>query len=180
MIILIGPSASGKTEIAKYLISKFAFKKFVTTTTRLPRVGEINDVDYHFISVQKFKENIKENKFIEFVNYNGNFYGTTLEEIDDSKVLILEPSGLLAFKALKDPKIISFYIDATLETRKERMILRKDDPKEILKRIQNDDLYFEDAKKEASHMIVNNNDTSIENSAVTIYKIYQDELNKLN
>ena len=42
MIILIGPSASGKTEIAKYLISTFSFNKFVTTTTRTPRIGEIN------------------------------------------------------------------------------------------------------------------------------------------
>lgn len=89
MIILIGPSASGKTEIAKYLISTFSFNKFVTTTTRTPRVGEINDVDYHFINKDKFNDLVSNNKFIEYVNYNDNFYGTTLEEIDDKKVLIL-------------------------------------------------------------------------------------------
>lgn len=180
MIILIGPSASGKTEIAKYLISNFSFEKFVTTTTRAPRVGEINDVDYHFIDTQQFKDLISKNKFIEYVNYNDNFYGTTLEEIDDKKVLILEPKGLIAFKKLNDSKIVSFYIDASLETRKERMILRKDDPKEITKRIENDDIYFESAKKEASFIIKNNNDTSIKDSANKIYEIYQDVLSKLN
>lgn len=180
MIILIGPSASGKTEIAKYLISKFAFKKFVTTTTRKPRYGEINDIDYHFIDIDTFQKYINEDKFIEYVNYNGNYYGTTLEEIDDQKVLILEPSGLLAFKKLNNPKIISFYIDATLETRKDRMILRKDDPEEIIKRIENDDLYFLDAKKEASHLVVNNNDTSIKDVANKIFKIYIQEIINLD
>lgn len=180
MIILIGPSASGKTEIAKYLISKYSFKKFVTTTTRKPRVGEINDVDYHFISKGKFEELVNNNKFIEYVNYNDNFYGTTLEEIDDHKVLILEPKGLIAFKKINNPKIISFYIDANSETRKERMILRQDDPQDIIKRLKNDDTYFEDAKKEASFIIENNNDTSIENSANKIYKIYQDIISKLD
>ena len=180
MIILIGPSASGKTEIAKYLISTFSFNKFVTTTTRTPRVGEINDVDYHFINKDKFNDLVSNNKFIEYVNYNDNFYGTTLEEIDDKKVLILEPKGLIAFKKLNDPKIVSFYIDASLETRKERMILRQDDPKEISKRIKNDDAYFESAKKEASFIIKNNNDTSIKESANIIYEIYQDVLNSLN
>lgn len=180
MIILIGPSASGKTEIAKYLISKFAFKKFVTTTTRKPRYGEINDIDYHFIDIDTFQKYINEDKFIEYVNYNGNYYGTTLEEIDDQKVLILEPSGLLAFKKLNNPKIISFYIDATLETRKDRMILRKDDPEEIIKRIENDDSYFLDAKKEASHLVVNNNDTSIKDVANKIFKIYIQEIINLD
>ena len=61
MIILIGPSASGKTSIAKELIEKYNFKKFVTNTTRKMRVGEINDIDYHFITKEQFLDKLKNN-----------------------------------------------------------------------------------------------------------------------
>ena len=64
MIILVGPSASGKTEIVKYLIKYFSYTKFVTTTTRNIRVNEINGVDYNFISTAEFLDKIKNNEFI--------------------------------------------------------------------------------------------------------------------
>lgn len=178
MIILIGPSASGKTEIAKALIAKFNFKKFVTTTTRLPRINEVNNVDYHFISLDEFKKKIEENAFIEYVNYNGNYYGTTYEEISDFKVLILEPNGLKKFKSLKNQKIVSFYIDASKATRKERMIERKDDIKEINERIAKDDSYFAPAKKDVDYIIDNdNNSTSILDIANKIYNLYESKIN---
>ena len=113
MIILIGPSASGKTEIAKKLISTFGYKKFVTTTTRNKRVGETDGIDYYFISVDEFKENLANNKFIETTIYNNNYYGSYKSEMGDNKVLIVEPNGLKAFQSLNDPHIISFFIDSS-------------------------------------------------------------------
>lgn len=173
MIILIGPSASGKTEIAKLLIKNFNFKKFVTTTTRLPRVNEINDIDYHFISVNEFNNKIKDNKFIEYVFYNDNYYGTTLEEIDNNKVLILEPKGLKEFLKLNNKNIVSFYIDASKETRCKRMVDRKDNENEILKRINSDDKYFEESKKDVDYIIDNNsNATSLNDITDKIYNLY--------
>lgn len=173
MIILIGPSASGKTEIAKLLIKNFNFKKFVTTTTRLPRVNEINDIDYHFISVNEFNNKIKDNKFIEYVFYNDNYYGTTLEEIDNNKVLILEPKGLKEFLKLNNKNIVSFYIDASKETRYKRMVDRKDNENEILKRINSDDKYFEESKKDVDYIIDNNsNATSLNDITDKIYNLY--------
>lgn len=178
MIILIGPSASGKTEIAKALIEKFNFKKFVTTTTRLPRINEVNNIDYHFISIEEFKRKIEEKAFIEYISYNGNYYGTTYEEINDLKVLILEPNGLKKFKSLNNKRIVSFYIDASTATRKERMIERKDDIKEINERIAKDDSYFTPAKKDVDYIIDNdNNSTSILDIANKIYNLYESKIN---
>ena len=54
MLILIGPSASGKTEVAKYLASHFNITKIVTYTTRSPRLNEKNGVDYNFVDVADF------------------------------------------------------------------------------------------------------------------------------
>ncbi len=173
MIILIGPSASGKTEIAKILIKDYGFKKFVTTTTRSPRLNEINDMDYHFISINDFNNKISNKKFIEYVFYNDNYYGTTLEEIDDNKVLILEPKGLKEFLKLNDKNIVSFYIDASKETRYKRMVERKDKEEEILKRIHNDDKYFAESKKDVDYIIDNNsNETSLNKIAAQIYTLY--------
>ena len=54
MIILVGASASGKSVVVKKMIEKYNFKKVVTYTTRDIRVGEVNDVDYHFVSCEDF------------------------------------------------------------------------------------------------------------------------------
>lgn len=76
MIILIGASASGKTTIAKYLTTNLGFKKFVTSTTRLPRKGEINSIDYNFLTIDTFNKKKENNEFIETTFYNENYYGT--------------------------------------------------------------------------------------------------------
>ena len=94
MIILVGASASGKTEICKALCYKYGFKKFVTTTTREQRSNEINGVDYFFISKDEFLNKISQDRFIEYVQYNGNYYGTEKNQIDDKTVLIVANSNL--------------------------------------------------------------------------------------
>ncbi|MBQ9266344.1 MAG: hypothetical protein IJ186_04715 [Bacilli bacterium] len=176
MIILIGPSASGKTEIAKILIKEYGFQKFVTTTTRQMRVGEINDVDYHFISVEDFARYIKENKFIEYVNYNSNFYGTYKNEISNSKVLIVEPKGLSSFLALNDPNIISYYIDSPKDVREARMIARKDKLEDIKKRLALDDEYFESSKNCVNEIVYNDGSKSLDEIALKIYNSYKNKI----
>ena len=76
MLILIGPSASGKTEVAKLLAKKYNITKIVTYTTRTPRVNEVNGVDYNFVSVEEFAKLTEENFFVETTYYNSNYYGT--------------------------------------------------------------------------------------------------------
>ena len=62
MIIIVGASASGKTEITKVLIKDYNYHKCVTTTTRLPRVGEVDGKDYHFLNHETFMNKIKNEK----------------------------------------------------------------------------------------------------------------------
>jgi len=74
-VILCGPTASGKT----FIRSKFAEKGYtydVSYTSREPRNGEIDGKDYKFISSEEFSNRIFEYKFFEWVNYEGNYYGT--------------------------------------------------------------------------------------------------------
>ena len=69
MLILIGPSASGKTEVAKLLAKKYNITKIVTYTTRAPRVNEVNGVDYNFVSVEEFAKLINDEVYEQTSKY---------------------------------------------------------------------------------------------------------------
>ncbi len=77
LIALSGPSGSGKGTIVRSLLDKRADTVLsVSATTRAPRVGEVDGVHYHFIDRDVFLRMIEENAFLEYAEYNGNFYGT--------------------------------------------------------------------------------------------------------
>lgn len=173
MIILVGPSACGKTVMAKALIEKFNFKKFVTTTTRKMRIGEINDADYHFVDEQTFLEKIKNNEFIEYVKYNENYYGSEKKEIGDKKVIILEPNGLKHFLSLNDKSFVSFYITCDPKVREARMIERGDKKEDIDKRLLNDIFIFDDSLKDIVDFSLDSSTLSIDELARTIYFLYE-------
>ena len=65
MLVLVGPSASGKTESAKIMMNKYPISRVVTCTTRPQRINEIDEFDYHFLSCEEFllKKNIKDPQF---------------------------------------------------------------------------------------------------------------------
>ena len=77
LVILSSPSGVGKTTLTKKIQQKYSsFKISVSHTTRPPRSNEVEGVDYFFISNEKFKEFIKENKFYEYAKIFENYYGT--------------------------------------------------------------------------------------------------------
>ncbi len=173
MLILVGPSASGKTEATKILIEKYNLKKLVTYTTRNMRVHEVNGKDYHFISKEEFMDKIKNNFFIEYVEYNGNFYGTSREDLSKDKVVILEPAGVKAYVQKAKELIKICYLRTSIEYRLKRMIARMDDPKEIEKRIQNDDLIFNKELETLADWVIDSNDISLEDLTEQIYQLYK-------
>ena len=78
IIVLVGPSGSGKTSIGDVLTAEHGVPKLVTTTTREPRMGEVDGVDYYF---REFSE-LDSDAFVEQTIYNNNRYGLTKEEVD--------------------------------------------------------------------------------------------------
>lgn len=173
MLILVGPSASGKTEVTKILINKYNLKKLVTYTTRQMRVNEVNGKDYHFISVDSFKEKIKNNFFLEYVEYNGNYYGTAYDDLSSDKVVILEPAGVKTYKKKASDIVKICYLKTSIEYRLKRMLERKDDPKEIEKRIQNDDLIFNEELEQLADWVIDSNDILLDDMTESIYQLYK-------
>ena len=172
MILLTGPSASGKTEIAKVLSKLYGIKKVVTHTTRPMRIGEIQDVDYHFVSKDEFLALQKENYFVETTFYNNNYYGTSKKEIADDKVLVIDPNGKNAFLAINDHKNIFFFIEANAELRRKRMIERGDNEECIKQRLLRDESWFNEKAKEGVNYIVENENKTLEEIAKEIYDMY--------
>ena len=84
IIIFCAPSGSGKTTIARAVVSKFSILTFtISAVTRAPRGNEKDGVDYYFLSVEEFKKKIANNEFAEWVEvYPGIFYGTLKSEIE--------------------------------------------------------------------------------------------------
>ena len=83
MVILSSPSGAGKTTLTKKIQQKYqSFKISVSHTTRSPRSNEVEGVDYHFVSSDKFKKLINDKKFYEYAKIFDNYYGTLKENVD--------------------------------------------------------------------------------------------------
>lgn len=176
MILLTGPSASGKTEIAKELFKLFGIKKVVTHTTRDMRVGEVQDVDYHFVSKEEFLKLKDEDAFVETTFYNNNYYGTSKKELGNDKVIVVDPKGKDSFLKLNNPNNIFFYIEANAELRKARMIERGDNDDCIKQRLLRDESWFDDKAKIGVNFIVENENKTLEEIAKEIYNMYIEKI----
>ena len=83
IFVISAPSGTGKTTIAKALMSIDQHITFsVSMTTREPRVGEINGLDYHFVSREEFRVLVEEDQLLEYAEVFGNFYGTPRAQVE--------------------------------------------------------------------------------------------------
>ena len=186
MLVLMGKSASGKTEIAQILVKKYGFHSVVTYTTRKPRAGEIPDVTYHYITVEllnylndseiDFKQKIEEDFFAEWKQYIVNneiwYYGSAkedLENADDNTVIILTPDGVRDIKK-NGVKATVVYLYANLPTIKKRLKVRNDKNDKANERIQRD---LNDAEILANKIVYNNDEMNIDNVAESVVEQYR-------
>ena len=84
LIVISGPSGSGKGTIIKELLSiNKNLWLSISMTTRNIRPGDIPNESYYFLTREEFESRIKEDKFLEYAEYNGNYYGTPKDKIED-------------------------------------------------------------------------------------------------
>lgn len=76
LFVISGPSGSGKGELCKRVLKTGCARVSISATTRSARPGEVDGVNYFFITKEEFERRIKVNDFLEFAQYNGNYYGT--------------------------------------------------------------------------------------------------------
>lgn len=107
ILIVSGPSGSGKSTLCRKIFERFEGIEFsVSCTTRSPRGGERDGVEYYFRTPEQFEELIRRNAFIEYASVHGNFYGTLKSEILDriekgiDVLLDIDVQGALSIKKL--------------------------------------------------------------------------------
>lgn len=139
LIVISGPSGVGKGTVLKKV---FDFEPnlvySVSCTTRDPRPGEIDGIDYHYISREKFEQNIKEGKMLEYAKYCDNYYGTNLEYVENQRmagrdvVLEIETQGALQVFEKCNDAISIFIAPPSLEILKERLTGRGTEEQSVI------------------------------------------------
>lgn len=143
-IILVGPTASGKTFLRKKLEEK-GFHFDVSYTTRKPRDGEEYGVHYNFISEEEFILRVSQDAFYEHVNYNGCRYGTGRYEWNNSDGFIMETAGIKHISPEDRKNSFIIYLNPPVIIRMERMAVERGwGMEEIEERLKTDNKKFKD------------------------------------
>lgn len=156
VIIFSAPSGSGKTTLVKHCLQKFPELQFsISCTTRAPRGEEQHEVDYYFLSPEEFRNQIKEEVFVEYEEvYENHYYGTLKSEVEriwsEGKTVIFDvdvQGGINLKKYFGDQALSIFIKPPSIEDLERRLVLRNtDDPEVIKMRISkaNHELTFQD------------------------------------
>ena len=171
LFVLSGSSGVGKGTVLKGFLEKNPnFMLSISCTTRSPRPGEIDGINYFFISKEEFKSCIDNNKFLEWAEFAGNFYGTKKKYINqclaEGKDIILEidTQGALQVKKQMPEAVLIFICPPSYEALENRLRGRHtEDEATIQKRLQQVKIELERAEK-FDYKIVNDNlDDAIKN-----------------
>ena len=142
ILVLSGPSGAGKSTIINYAspqIGEYYFS--ISTTTRQPREGEQDGVDYYFVTHEDFEEGIKAGDFLEYATVHGNYYGTSLKPVNEAlsqgKLVIfdIDVQGHRLVRAKMGDYVTSAFITPpTLKELESRLYARATDDTSIIER----------------------------------------------
>ncbi|MBE7705780.1 MAG: guanylate kinase [Cyanobacteria bacterium SIG30] len=179
LFVFTGPSGVGKgTVINQFLLNHKNIKLSVSSTTRLARKGEENGVNYFFVTKEKFEQDIKDEKFLEWAKYNENYYGTSIEIVENfmnqgyDVLLEIEVQGALQVMK-KVPDCVSIFILPPNNEELEKRLKGRntEDSQTILNRLKiaKDELKYADKYK---YQVVND---KLENAVEKLSLIYEKE-----
>jgi len=144
LIIISGPSGAGKTTLIRKVMQKIPTLTFsVSATTRAIREGEIEGVDYFFISTEEFNDLIRNDVFIEWAKVHGNLYGTLKKQVKELRekrknvILDIDEQGANQIKKKKFPALFIYILPPSLEELEKRLKERDTERiREMIRRLQ--------------------------------------------
>ncbi len=178
-IVMSAPSGAGKTTIARLLLDRRADVGYsVSCTTRAPRAGEVDGVDYHFLTAEAFDEAIRRGEFAEWAEVHGRRYGTLVREVE--RVMARGQHVMLDIDVQGARQVVQRFMDAvtifvvppSAEALVARLTGRNTESSEALAlRLQNAVLELEEAER-YQHVVVNDN---LEHAVAEVSRIIDEE-----
>lgn len=173
--VISGSSGVGKgTVIKEFLRRNPSFRLSISCTTRGKRDGEIDGVNYFFLNKNEFQNCIKNNEFLEWEEFSGNFYGTKREfvekclENDENLILEIDTKGALSVKTLMDNAVLIFIAPPSIEELEKRLRGRHTETEEaIQRRLSSIKLEIENSKQ-FDYIVVND---TVKNAVKELEKI---------
>src|SRR5690554_206551 len=140
LVVISGPSGVGKGTVRKALfdIPNHDLVYSVSMTTRPPRDGEVDGVDYYFVSKEEFLKRIEEDKFLEWAEFVGNYYGTPKDKVEEQLelgkevVLEIEVEGALKLRKKVKDAVFIFIVPPGRQALYDRLLKRGTEAKEII------------------------------------------------
>jgi len=140
LFVVSAPSGAGKTSLCKEAIKFIPDMHFsVSHTTRPPRQREINEVDYHFVSLEEFKKMIEKDQLIEWTEIYGNFYGTSKSLVEKYRskgmdiIFDIDPVGARHIKEVYSDSVTIFILPPSYNELEERLVKRGTDDEAVIK-----------------------------------------------
>ena len=145
LIVISGASGTGKGTVCKKILDDLPEVAYsISATTRAPRPGEVDGREYYFLSVEEFKAWVAEEKFLEYAEVYGNFYGTPLNKIEERLdrgediLLEIDVQGALNVKRKCPDGVYIFLLPPSLEELKRRIEGRgTESPESLSRRLKN-------------------------------------------
>jgi guanylate kinase len=162
VFVITGPSGVGKGTLIRGLMERLpALQLSVSATTRAPRAGEQDGVDYHFLTREEFDRRVAQGEFVEHADYAGRSYGTLRSELEDRVregvpvVLEIEVQGARQVRAAMPEAVQVFIAPPSLEALRARLTGRgTDDSAEVERRLRVAEQELT-AQPEFGHVVVN-------------------------
>ncbi len=162
LIVLSGPSGVGKGTVLRALLDDYRDICYsVSATTRKPRRGEVDGVDYFLISEEEFKELVEKNEFIEWAEVHNNYYGTPINYVEETLekgndvILEIDIQGARQIIDTYQEAVFVFLAPPSLEELKSRIYGRGTESEEVIKtRLNNANKELEEAER-YDYLIVN-------------------------
>lgn len=175
LFVISGASGVGKSTILKRVMAARPQLQFsVSATSRAPREGETDGVQYFFVSEDAFRQMIEQGAFVEYDYHMGNFYGTLKSEIvkktqQGGMILDVEPVGAMRVKEIFPDATLIYIAPPSLEVLRKRLLDRNDTPAEQIQ-LRSDRAAWEDTQKDKYDYVVVND--VLEEAVAEVLRIF--------
>lgn len=138
LIVFSAPSGCGKGTMLEEILKDKRFAVSVSATTRAPREGEKDGVNYHFLTREDFEQRIADGKFIEHAEYCQNLYGTLVSEVDGrleqglNVILEIEPQGAMKIREKRPDAVFIFVVPPSINELRRRLKKRGTETDEVI------------------------------------------------